>query len=791
MIGRTLSHYRVLERLGSGGTGEVFLAEDLRLHRPVALKLLRGEDPGTEPLRQRLLREARAASALNHPNIAVIYEIDDAELDGRRFAFLAMEYVPGETLADWARNNQPSLGERLELVQQVIGALSHAHERGIVHRDVKPSNLVVACCRVKVLDFGLATQVPFGTDDVSTWSREPAGVVVGTVAYMAPEQALGRPVDARCDQFALGVVLYELLAGRAPFTGENAVATLDAILHAEPPPLALHFADPRAPQLDRVIRRMLAKSRDQRFPSLAAAGAALQAVVADEPPQPVAPATSAIAVLPFANLTAHPEDDWLGAGVAETVSTDLRSLSTLEVVARQKVEEVLRHFGDAERDDALALRVARELGARWVITGGVQRLGDDVRLTARLLDGTSGAVARAARLDGPVSNIFKLQDQLVQALTAGLRAGLRGEQAAPSAADETPVIAAYEALAKGLLNLRSESYEALDRAVLFFERATVLDSGYARAHLELGTALSSKGEYLSAPELHARAVASLLRALELKPGSARAWRELGAALVSAGRIDEGVARLEQALALAPEDPMVLAGMARALFLGRADFAGAARYFERALEHSPHAGWYWLQLAHCCALLRDFARGERAAQRAVRLQQEFLSGREGSPIVGAWMRLGHLAMLAGRPPEALAHFQQELAFLQRVEHALRGRITIELHLRLGAARRALGHESEAAADFATARDAYERRVALGADDPFTRFYAAGAHAMRGETDSALSLLERAAAERPAFTAARLAIEPEFVHLRAEPRAQDLIARYAAAASDLVDARPPAT
>jgi len=773
VIGRTLSHYRVLERLGSGGTGEVFLAEDLRLHRPVALKLLRGEDPGTEALRQRLLREARAASALNHPNIAVIYEIDDAELDGRQLSFLAMEYVPGETLADWARNNQPSLAERLELVQQVVGALSHAHERGIVHRDVKPSNLVVACCRVKVLDFGLATQVPFGTDDVSTWSREPAGDVVGTVAYMAPEQALGRPVDARCDQFALGVVLYELLTGRTPFSGENAVATLDAILHAEPPPLALHFADSHAPQLDAVLRRMLAKNRDQRFPTLAAAGAALRAVVEDDPAQPPTTTATGIAVLPFANLTAHPEDDWLGAGVAETVSTDLRSLSTLEVVARQKVEEVLRHFGDAERDDALALRVARELGARWVITGGVQRLGDDVRLTARLLDSSSGAVARAARLDGPVSTIFKLQDQLVQALTAGLRGG----QTAPSPADETPVVAAYEALAKGLLNLRSESYEALDRAVLFFERAVALDSGYARAHLELGTAMSSKAEYLSAPEYNDRAIVSLLRALELKPGSARAWRELGAALITGGRIDEGVARLEQAVALAPEDPTVLAGMGRSLFLGRADFAGAARFFERALEHNPHAGWYWLQLSHCCALLRDFARGERAAQRAVRLQQEFLSGREGSPIVGAWMRLGHLAMLAGRAPEALAHFQQELAFLQRVEHALRGRITIELHLRLGAARQALGHEAEAAADFATARDAYERRVALGADDPFTRFYAAGAHALRGETESALSLLERAAAERPAFTAARLAIEPEFESLRRDPRAQGLIARYA--------------
>lgn len=772
MIGRTLSHYRILERLGAGGMGDVYLAEDLRLHRPVALKLLRPEGPGAPATRERLLREARAASALSHPNIAVIYEVDDGEVDGERFAFLAMEYVPGQTLSDWAREAKPSVEERLELVLQVADALSEAHARGIVHRDVKPSNLIVTCaCRIKVLDFGLATQMQLGTDDVSTWSRDPGGTIAGTAAYMSPEQALGRAVDARSDQFSLGVLTYELLAGRPPFSGDNAIATLDAILHADPPPLALALADERAPRLDRIVRRMLRKDREQRYPELRDAIVELRAVGSGAAAVARSPADGppAVAVMPFANITGHPEDDWLGAGVAETVSTDFRNLPNVEVIARQRVDEALRKAGALTVDDPIALRVASQLGAQWVITGAVQRLGEDVRLTARLLETASGLVARSTRLDGPVGEIFRLQDQLVEALAAGLRGGTDSVLAA----DETRVVAAYEALAKGLLNVRHESYESLDRAMLFFERAIALDPAYARAHLELGVACSQKAEYLSAPEYHARAIASLVRAIELKPGLARAWRELGAALVAAGRIEEGLARLEQALALAPEEPTMLAGMARAQFLGRGDFAQAAALFERALERNPHAGWYWLQLAHCAALLRDFPRGERAAQRAIRLQEEFLSGREGSPIVGSYMRLGHLLALQGRHGDALTQYQQELAFLQRLEHALRGRITIELHLRLGAAKQHLGRAAEAAADFAAALEAFDRRVAMGADDPFTRFYAAGVHALLGHTQTALELLQKAAAERPAFTLARLRLEPEFAALQRDPGVRELL------------------
>src|SRR5262245_39822913 len=270
IVGETASHYRVLQRLGGGGMGEVYLAEDLRLHRQVALKMLRVA--GDDDARDRLLREARVASALNHPNIAVIYEIDEVERDDGWRSFIAMEYVPGHTLKEFARAHPLDVAEAIALVRQVAEALAEAHDRGVVHRDVKSSNVMVTDTRrVKVLDFGLAQYSPRVDEDTSsTWSRaphDPAGGLMGTVSYMSPEQALGKDLDGRTDIFSLGVVFYELLTGELPFPGKNAVQVIDAILNREPAP-----ATPRgtgdSTELQRILKRMLAKDRDQRYQSL-------------------------------------------------------------------------------------------------------------------------------------------------------------------------------------------------------------------------------------------------------------------------------------------------------------------------------------------------------------------------------------------------------------------------------------------------------------------------------------------------------------------------------------------
>src|SRR5262249_1448365 len=279
--------------------------------------------------------------------------------------------------------------------------------------------------------------------------------------------------------------------------------------------------------------------------------------------------------------------------------------------------------------------------------------------------------------------------------------------------------------------------------------------------------------YLGLPELSERALASLRRALELRPGLAPAWRELGGVLLSLGRDDEAMEAGRRALELAPDDDDIIAFMARLLFISRAQFAQAADLFDRALQVNPQGGWFALQLAHCCALLHQFERGEAAARLAIRLQEESLSGHEGFVIVGSYVRHGHLSALQGRHTEAIADYDQELAFLQRVDHALRNRIAIELHLRLGAAHRRLGHGDQAAQELATAREAFEQRLRLGADDEFTRYYAACVYALQGDAEVALGCLEKAVAHRRLFTVARARIEPELETLRGDPRFEALI------------------
>jgi TolB-like protein/predicted Ser/Thr protein kinase len=799
VIGETLSHYRIMERLGRGGMGEVFLAEDLRLHRPVALKVLGQDARGDGEARARLVREARAASALNHPGIAVIYEIDEVEHEGGPLSFIAMEYVAGSTLAELKARGDLDVDGVLEIAGQLADALAAAHARGVVHRDVKPSNVIVSeGRRVKVLDFGLAQYTPPVDEAASTWSRpaiEAAGALAGTVAYMSPEQALGKELDARTDIFSFGIVLHELLAGEPPFRGANVVQVIDAILRADPPPLPPAFTDPRRAELQRILRRMMAKDRGQRYPSLdefrrdldavRSGATALTLVAGDCLP-------GSVAVVGFTNISGSGEDDWLGAGIAETVTADLKRVEGLTVVGRERVAEQLRKMGgESVPDDEMAVRVGRELCARWVIAGGLQRVGDRLRITAVLTDVMNGTLVKTVKADGSIDDVFALQDRVVEELAPELRAppaggiGLTGERdgaaaeggterrAAGLAEDETSVLAAYEAFAKGVLNLRAETYDSLDRAVMLLERAVELDSGYARAHLELGIAYGTKADYLVLPQLHERAIVRLRRALELDVNLVRAWRELGGSLVALGRVDEGIEAIRRGLALDPRDEGALRAMGRALFLGRAAFREAAAYMEEALSINPMSGWSALQLAHCAAYLGEYARGEAAARRAVALQEEFLSGHERVLVIGAYMRLGHLAGLQGRHEDALRHFQEELAFLQRVDHALRGRIQVELHLRLGGAHLRLGHQEEAAAALTVARENFERRVRLGADDPFTRYYAACVYALRGEREQALESLERCARERRPFTVERAKVEPDLSSLRDEPRFRELL------------------
>ena len=782
MLEETVGHYRLTERLGAGAMGEVYLAEDTRLHRLVALKMLPMDGREDEAAAARLVREARVASALTHPNIAVIYEIGEVEREGRRHGFIVMEYVPGRTLGEIASERRLEVGEILGIVRQVAEALAEAHERGVVHRDIKPGNVMMTDRGlVKVLDFGLAKYAPAVGEETATWSDahrllEQPGAVMGTLGYMSPEQARGGTVDGRSDVFSLGVLLYELLEGRRPFTGRNAVELVDAILREPPPPLVGHEG-PVARELGQVVLRMLEKERERRHPDMGAVGRDLEALLSGRAPAVGASAsdTPSIAVMSFTNITRGHEDDWLGTGIAETVTSGLAGVPELTVVSRARVVEVLRKLGGTEgNEEALGPRLGRELGVRLVVSGGYQRLDDRVRVTARVADLATGTVVQTLKLDGSMDGIFDLQDRILGELSAGLRLHLPASAAANRDLYETHSVEAYEAFAKGLINLRAESPDALDRAILYFERSAALDPDYASAHAQRGLAYELKADYLSMPELYERALASLDRALVLRPGFVQAHRSRASVLLALAREDEAVVAVERALALDPGAASAYQTLGRIHFIGFGDFARAAEYYEKALALNPQAGWAALQLAHCAALMGDSTRAEAAAWRAVVLQEEFLSGREGQLIVGAYVRLGQAYALEGRHAEALHQFERELEFLRRVDHALRSRIFIELHQRIGDARTRTGDAAGGRAALDLAIEAFERRLRTGADDPFTRYYAGCAYALRGDTETALESLEKAAASRRRLTVARARVEPALESLRPLERFQALLA-----------------
>jgi tetratricopeptide (TPR) repeat protein len=291
--------------------------------------------------------------------------------------------------------------------------------------------------------------------------------------------------------------------------------------------------------------------------------------------------------------------------------------------------------------------------------------------------------------------------------------------------------------------------------------------------MHLGAAASWKGGSLGVPELIERGVSSLERALALRPGNGEAWRHLGVALVDLGRDDEAIAAFERALVADPTEGAAYSGLGRVQFILRGDFARAVPAYEKALALNPQAGWSALQLAHCATYLRDFRKAEAAARRAGVLQRELLSGRTGLVIVGAFVRLGQIFALQGRPHDALAEYDRELAFLKDVDHTLRGRIFIELHQRRGEAQREGGDPETGRASLEIAIEAFERRVRSGADDPATRYYAACAYALRGDIELALACLEKAARAHPRLTAARAPLEPALAVLRVQPRFQALV------------------
>jgi non-specific serine/threonine protein kinase len=791
MTGRTVLHYEVGERLGAGGMGEVYRAVDTRLGRQVALKFLPASHEADLQSRERLLNEARAASILRSPNIAVTYDI--GETDGA--VFIVMEYVEGELVSQRVARGPLDLREAVDIAMQVADALDEAHSQGIVHRDIKSANLMLTGRGlVKVLDFGLAKFLPGASGlSVTRLQETAAGVVLGTVFYMSPEQVLARPVDHRTDLFSLGAVLYEMVTGRVPFDGATMTEVADKILHQDPPAVA-RFNYQVPVQLETILRKALQKDPGFRYQSARELYIDLRSLLrtidsgqagAFEPagsgayaaPLAAPRHANAVAVMTFSNITKEPADDWIGSGIAETVTADLKNIHGVTVIGRAQILDALKNLTPPDPhgfDDRLAMDVGRRLGATWIVGGGYQRLGGNIRITAHFIDLTTSGLVKTVKVDGRIDDIFELQDRIVYELSKGLSHTLNRGEIAEIERDETQSVEAYEAYSRGLVNLRTGSRDSLDRAIYLLEKATEHDPKYASAWVALGAAYDLKGDFLRLPELIERAIEYERRAIELNPRLADAYRWLGGSLLDLGRPDEAIAAYEEALRIEPNHAAALGGLGRAYWIGKGQVEKAVPVLERALAVNPDHGYAYLQLSFLYTVMGQHERAEQAARSAVALQERATSGKEGLQIVGAHARLGYALYRQGRLPEAITEYERELAFLTSSDHALAERTTIELYQKLGAAHLASGNRDEANRFFDLAIAAFDRRVARGADDPFTKYYVAAVYCLRGDLERAARYFAESTQLLPAVNRARARTDPDLDGLRHDPTFSELVA-----------------
>ena len=516
--GSRVGPYEVIEILGVGGMGEVYKARDCRLERVVALKLMRASLGADENQRKRFLREARAIAAFSHPGIAGLHDAGEAG----DCLFLAMEYVSGHTLEQELYKG-PIAGQNVRKYSiQVATALEHAHARGILHRDIKPANIMVSDDgTLKLLDFGLAQFIQTQEETLTIITRP--GSFIGTYQYCSPEVLSGRTATVRSDIYSLGVAMYEMACGRAPFAGLQERALVAAALLGEAPPVRQR--NPAVSEaLANLIGRAMAPQPRDRFASAAELVAALRTMegrptsgaIVSEKVNPV------IAVLDFENLSGDPASEWLATGIAETIASDIRKLKSVQVVSRERVQQQLRRIEDRS-DTAL---VGRILSARWLVMGSFQRAGDRIRITPKLVEAASGESAVIEKVDGAWDDLFELQDRVVHEILRAIDVGMDSRAKRRVSTPEMLRLEAYEHYTlgqKGLLILGKDSVETSRREL---EQAIDLDSEYAAAYSALGQTYAMRWIHRNDPDDLVRAAGCLERALELDPESGAPYGRL-------------------------------------------------------------------------------------------------------------------------------------------------------------------------------------------------------------------------------------------------------------------------
>jgi serine/threonine protein kinase/tetratricopeptide (TPR) repeat protein len=622
--GTHLGPYEILTPLGAGGMGEVWKAKDARLDRFVAVKVLPGSWSENPVLMARFEREAKAVAALSHPNILGIFDVGNTG----DTPYAVMELLEGETLRDCLKTGPLSSRRAVDLARQICSGLAGAHGKGIIHRDLKPENIwVTGDDRVKLFDFGLAKWVPATGEDMLTHTptqevhhQTQAGTLLGTVAYMSPEQARGESVDARSDLFAFGVVLFEMLRGRKAFGRDSAAETLAAILKEDP-----LVGQGLPPGLERILRHCLEKRPEGRFQSARDLTFALESLSdsASTPAQPLPDEAPSIAVLPFLDMSPGKDQDYFCEGLAEELIHAFTQIPELRVASRTGSFQFKGKVADVSA-------IAQQLRVSTILEGSVRKSGDHMRVSVQLIKAADGFHLWSERFDRDMKDIFAVQDEITEKVVEALSLVLTPRNRKAPARPQTSDVAAYESYLRGRLWFNRYGRKNHSEAIRMFEEAVAIDPGYALAYAGMADSSSFLYAYHGGrAEDLARAEWASAKALSLAPQFAECHASRGFVATIRQNYDEGEREFRAAIALDPRLYEAKYYFAR-MRVAQGQMEEAAKLFEDALAQRPEDYVIPLLLT---MVYRSLGRGEEtqaSARRGVEAAERYAAANPDDP-----------------------------------------------------------------------------------------------------------------------------------------------------------------